>query len=102
MHVIGSARCNNDAQCKSIGIGSRPCGGPDYYVAWSTTTGSTRVLFGLTSRYREQQRVLSEKTAMASTCDIQRDPGAFCSDAAGADTGRCVIRPRGGLGSDLR
>src|ERR1043166_7657501 len=35
--LIGDARCSADTQCATIGVGAKACGGPDAYVAWSTT-----------------------------------------------------------------
>ncbi|MBC8055009.1 MAG: hypothetical protein H7Y61_00350, partial [Rhizobiales bacterium] len=33
--LIGAAGCESDAQCRSIGIGTKACGGPEFYLAWS-------------------------------------------------------------------
>ncbi len=34
--LIGDAACDSDAQCRTIAIGAKACGGPEAYLAWST------------------------------------------------------------------
>src|ERR1700751_2827805 len=34
--LIADGACDSDSQCKTIAIGAKACGGPEYYLAWST------------------------------------------------------------------
>ena len=36
LSLIGDAACASDAECRTIGVGARACGGPQSYRAWST------------------------------------------------------------------
>ena len=36
--MIGQARCANLVHCRLLALGSRPCGGPDEYLAYSSIT----------------------------------------------------------------
>jgi hypothetical protein len=36
--LVGEAPCSNVVNCRVIGLGARPCGGPEEYVAYSTWT----------------------------------------------------------------
>ncbi|HJV60878.1 MAG TPA: hypothetical protein VJ743_08015 [Albitalea sp.] len=91
--LIGDAACTADAQCHSIGIGAKPCGGPEGYVAWSSLRTDGRALEQAVQRHAQARRRESAARGEMSTCSVIPDPGAHC--AAG------VCRLREGDGSDV-
>ncbi len=91
--IIGAARCDSDAQCRTVGIGSLPCGGPESFLAWSQRDTDARALAERAAAHAEQRRRLHEATGMMSTCEVRADPGARC-EAAGTAASRCVLLPR--------
>jgi hypothetical protein len=86
---IGEAACDDDAQCRSLGVGSRPCGGPEAYLAWSTKevarpptadvkaqakAGADRAgrLQALAVQHREARRQDHERSGVLSDCAVCR------------------------------
>jgi hypothetical protein len=82
----GSAACDSDAQCHSIGIGARACGGPERYLAWSDKTGDGTRLRALVAAHAQARRADNARSGMMSTCLALPDPGAVCT------AGRCALR----------
>ena len=88
---IGAAACDSDAQCKTIAIGHKACGGPESYLAYSTKSGDGAKLAKLAEQHAAERKAQDTKTGRMSTCSVVMDPGASCS------AGRCVTAG-GGLG----
>jgi len=91
--LIGSARCTADAQCRVIGIGDRPCGGPESYLAWSTTQTDAQALEAAARAHADERRRWHEKAGLMSTCEFRPPPAARCDRRAEGD-GRCVTVPQ--------
>jgi hypothetical protein len=83
---IGDARCSESAQCRTLPLGSRACGGPERYVAWSSQRSDGAKLAALAERDAEERRRINEDSGRASTCELRPDPGAQCFAS------RCVLR----------
>lgn len=87
---IGEARCDAPAQCHSIGVGAKSCGGPAGYLAWSSkTTPDEAALKALVERHAKAQREEQERAGMLSNCQYLPDPGARCV------AGRCQLNTSG-------
>jgi hypothetical protein len=93
--VIGDAACDNDSQCKTVAMGAKACGGPEYYLAWSTKRTSAAAL----RQAGEQELMVARNPhvdpGMRSTCVFVADPGAYCAAAAGQ--ARDAARTQGGF-----
>jgi len=91
--LIGDAACAADAQCKTIAVGAKACGGPEGYLAWSTSrTDATALAQAADSYAAERHREIASRREM-STCSVLADPGAYCA------AGTCRLRaPGGGAG----
>ncbi len=76
--LIGEAGCDSDAQCHSIGIGAKACGGPSGYLAWSSQRTDGAALKALTERHAKAAREEQERSGMLSNCRFMPDPGARC------------------------
>ena len=103
--LIGDAACSTDSQCATIGVGAKACGGPDAYVAWSTTRTDPQALRTAVQRQADAARSEQAAKGMVSTCNMASDPGAFCdiSRAASGATGTCRLRKTpGGTGPLVR
>jgi hypothetical protein len=85
----GDAACDTDAQCHTIGVGSKACGGPERYLAWSSRNGDGTRLRALVAEHAAARRADDAKAGMMSTCSVVPDPGATCS------AGHCVLRAAG-------
>ena len=84
--TIGTAACDAPAQCKTIGLGSTPCGGPEAWVAWSNKDPATARLPALAEQLAELQRSRHAVSGMRSICRYLPDPGATCT------AGQCVLK----------
>lgn len=75
---IGDAPCSSDAQCRTLAIGHKACGGPAAYWAWSTANASAQTLQAWADQLAELQRRSQARSGMASNCQLVTDPGARC------------------------
>jgi hypothetical protein len=91
--LIGPATCADDNQCRVIGIGALPCGGPERYVPWSVSATAETALRDSAARYAEVRRRHYESIGLSSTCVVQPEPGARCERSRGDAPGRCVLVP---------
>jgi hypothetical protein len=81
---VGEARCTATADCRTLAIGSKACGGPASWMAWSAATSDGDQLQAWAQALAQRQRLRAETEGMMSTCSVVPDPGARC------DAGRCV------------
>ena len=92
--LIGNAACQSDAQCATVGVGGKACGGPDAYLAWSTGTTDEGTLRATAQREAAADRKVAAAKGMVSRCDVVRDPGATCVGARSGASGAGVCRLR--------
>ena len=83
-------RCAAQADCRTLPLGERSCGGPEAWLAFSTQTARGDRLQALASQLASAQRRRNESTGAQSTCQYLADPGAACVAQ------RCVLRTREG------
>jgi hypothetical protein len=78
--LIGDAACDDDSQCRTLAVGAKPCGGPEYYLAWSTKRTDAAAL-----RQAADSALAAPSVdrGMQSTCVFVTDPGAYCASATG-------------------
>lgn len=84
--LIGNAACSDSSQCHSLAVGARACGGPEYYLAWSSATTGADQLRALAERYKAERQAGNAATGRVSDCRYAMDPGAVCT------AGRCQLR----------
>jgi hypothetical protein len=89
--LAGTPHCSSDAQCHTLPLGARACGGPDSYLPWSSATTSQAEIQALGERYKEERRAANKATGAISTCQFLMDPGAVCR------AGTCQLGTNGGL-----
>lgn len=100
--LIGDAACDSDSQCKTLAVGAKACGGPEYYLAWSTKRTDAAALGETAKSDLSAPRNMAANRGGASNCVFVTDPGAYCAPAAGrgADSasqqgGTCRLRATG-------
>jgi hypothetical protein len=76
--LVGDAACDTAAQCRSIAVGAKPCGGPERYVAWSTLRTDEQQLKEAVARHAQRRQADNQASGMASNCMMVTDPGASC------------------------
>ncbi len=90
---IGSAACGRPDDCRTLPIGSRPCGGPAAWRAWSASSSDGVRLQAWAGELAELQRRRDEAEGRMSTCQVLPEPGVACQ------AGRCVLLPGAGATS---
>ena len=85
--------CDTASQCHTIGVGSKACGGPESYLAWSSKSSDGSALKALVEEHSAVRRADDERAQMMSTCMMVADPGASCR------AGRCAVNPAARLGT---
>ncbi len=83
---IGKASCTTQSQCRTLALGVQACGGPQAWVAWSTTVSNGATLNALSEQLNALQRQRHAQSQMLSTCQFKADPGSECSAQ------QCVLR----------
>jgi hypothetical protein len=91
---IGDAACDSTAQCNTVAIGHKACGGPESYLAWSSKRSDGAKLASLAAAHTAERKVHNVKSGMMSTCSLVLDPGATCN------AGKCVAG-KDGMGAPL-
>ncbi len=102
--LIGDAACDSDAQCHTVAVGSKACGGPERFVAWSSLRTDSAAVQTAASRDAGGDRATLQSPRRMSNCAVVTDPGAYCSVGASqrpsaasaqanpAAAGRCQLR----------
>jgi hypothetical protein len=90
--MVGAAPCTASAQCHTLALGAKACGGPEAYLAWSSGATREAALLAAAARYRALREAANAVSQMASDCRLVEDPGALCRIGAGAAAGVCVLR----------
>lgn len=86
-NLVGEARCDSDAQCRTLPIGASPCGGPEAYLAWSTVRTDAAALSAEAERYAVARREAHQRSGRVGICVFLDDPGTWC-----APSGRCELK----------
>ena len=82
---VGQAACTSTADCRTLPIGSKACGGPAGWMAWSATASRADTLQAWALELAQRQRQADMADGRMSTCSVVPDPGARC------EAGRCVL-----------
>lgn len=83
---IGGAACASHAQCRTVPVGVKACGGPQAWLAWSTSVSREATLTALAEQLALLQKQRHAQSGVASTCQYIADPGAQCQAQ------RCTLR----------
>lgn len=76
--LVGTPSCAGDAECRSIPLGAKACGGPEGYLAWSVKATKESELAALAERYKAERQAENQASGMMSDCRFMPDPGAVC------------------------
>ena len=79
---IGDAACDTDAQCRTLGVGAKACGGPEGYLPWSSKASNGTRLIALAAAHSLERGRENERSGMRSNCSVTPDPGAVCRPRA--------------------
>lgn len=93
LQMIGDAKADSVQQCRVVGFGSKPCGGPAGYLAFSAKQTDETELMALVAKYNNAAKAENERQGLMSDCSIVAEPAVelkngSCSLATGAVTAR--------------
>ena len=88
---IGDAHCSTDAQCRTLPLGEKACGGPVSWLPWSAAMSQAAQLEAWADQLAALQRQRHARSAVMSNCQYLPDPGAVCQAQ------RCVLRHPGAV-----
>ena len=90
MELVGEARCEDAEQCRFVGLGAKPCGGPWEYLVYSIAQTDPDDLIAHVREYNQFERQINEHFGRDSDCSMPPQPELECIE------GRCVDlnRPR--------
>lgn len=90
---INNISCSDSAECKTVGYGTKLCGGPAVYLPYSRKSDNENSFLKEVVEYNGLSRIsadyISRKLGIASDCALVGDPGAVCVN------NRCVLRKPG-------
>jgi hypothetical protein len=84
--IIGAAACANDNECRVIGYGAKPCGGPGGYLSYSEKNTNVTLLEQKVSEFNALGRELNRRTDIMSDCMVVPKPRVSCIE------NRCVTK----------
>lgn len=96
--LIGDAACDSQSQCRTVGIGARPCGGPESWLAWSTKVTDPRALQEAVQAQVQAAKEANQRSGLASDCRMRPEPTAVCRPRAGDGKKTCQLG-QGGIDS---
>lgn len=70
--------CRETAECKVLAVGSRPCGGPEQYLPYSSVNTDEKLLAITNDRYTKLKQQQQQRLGMRSTCQMLPAPVAAC------------------------
>jgi hypothetical protein len=91
--VTADATCTEHGQCRSVGIGATPCGGPQEYLPYSMMRTDEKALLELVERHKAERKAQNTASGMVSTCRYLPDPGTVCT-AGSCQLGASSPAPR--------
>jgi hypothetical protein len=71
--IAKTAGCTS-SECKAAPVGSRPCGGPRYYIAYCAKTTDSVALYRKLDEVSKAERAYNTKYQLGSTCEFRMPP----------------------------
>lgn len=89
--MVGTAAASEPAQCKKVGFGHKPCGGPASYLIYSTQGLDEIQLLQKVSRYNQLMQAEQQRLGLVSDCAVVPEPGValvggFCVASGTGET----------------
>lgn len=80
--IASSVKCENASEWKYTSYGSKPCGGPQGYIAYSTSIDTDNFL-KLIEEHKIAEKKYNEEQGLVSDCSVPTEPtGVICENDA--------------------
>lgn len=83
--IAKTAGCTS-SECRAAPVGSRPCGGPRYYIPYCAKTTDSAALYRKLDEVAKAERAYNTKYQLGSTCEFRMPPSVE------AIAGSCVAK----------
>jgi hypothetical protein len=80
--LVKTDGCASTAQCKTAAVGSRPCGGPRYYLVYCSVSTDSIALYRKLDAVAAAEREYNTKYQLASTCEYRMPPQVALSGSS--------------------
>ena len=84
LDYVGNPVCEEESDCRYIGVGAKPCGGPWYYLVYSMGSVDSVGLADMVSVYNDYNDRLNREHGWNSDCSVPNEPELVCREE------RCV------------
>jgi hypothetical protein len=71
---IGTPAAQHVSECRTIGVGAKPCGGPWHYLVYSRRVADEERLVALVEEYNQTEAELNRKEGRMSDCGYATAP----------------------------
>ncbi|MDX3772607.1 hypothetical protein QE250_00595 [Chromatiaceae bacterium AAb-1] len=85
MKLIADTRADNAEQCRVVGFGHKPCGGPARYIAFSVKHASEQEVMARIGEYNTAAQAENIRLGLMSDCAIVPEPAVTLKN------GRCTL-----------
>lgn len=76
--LIEDKSCDSQQQCRVVGVGHLPCGGPSIYLVYSTKTASGKQVESIAQMITDQERKLHKELGTFGICKATPEIKAQC------------------------
>ena len=89
--MVSDATCDDIADCRFVGFGAKPCGGPWGYLIYCVSAVDSAKLISLVSAYFELESEINRKEGRFSDCTVPNPPQlglveGKCAETSGGPT----------------
>jgi hypothetical protein len=75
---VGTAACSSPAVCRTLPLGSKPCGGPRRYLVYSLDVTDSARLAADAARYNQAEARRNREEGLVSDCSMLLPPQVSC------------------------
>lgn len=86
--LIGERVASDSAFCRLQPVGSKPCGGPSFFLVYSSETADSVRLSRLVAEYDSLAEEVNREAGLVSDCRVETPPRVVWEE------GRCTAVPR--------
>jgi hypothetical protein len=77
-NLVQDLSCTDSSECKSTGIGSKPCGGPWRYLVYSAATVSSEKINAAVADLNAYEAGYNEQEGLSSDCSLAAEANPGC------------------------
>jgi len=91
LELIGDAACDAQEQCRTVGLGAKPCGGAETWLPWSSKVTDAHALQEAVQALAQARVEENKASGLASDCMRRPDPSVVCRPRASDGKKTCQL-----------